>query len=148
MYPHRLIEESLRVGEKKSADHLLSQLRTEVPGLVAAGLVDLDSGEWIVVETTDRFPEEFLSYLAATAKAYFEGDAVRTIKTVLDESSPGETHVREIEEIMIRSTNHLYFLERLEEKPRWVLAVVTTREPKLGLIRTALTKSVKDVRLR
>ncbi len=133
--------------DQEKADLLVSRLKTEIPGLVAAGIVDLDTGEWIALETTGRHPVEFLSYLAATTKAYFEGDAVRTIKSVLDEASRGDLPVREIEEIIIRSTHCLHLLERLEREPRSALAVITTREPKLGLIRTALNRVLREVGL-
>ena len=130
--------------DQRRFEYRLSRFKLEIPGLVAAGFIDLDSGDWIALESTGPHPKEFLSYLAATTQAYFEGDAVRTIKTVLDEATDSPHPPREIEEIIIRSSGHFHFLQRLEDEPRVALGIVTTREPKLGLVRAVVKQVLEE----
>lgn len=118
----------------EGARSLLQRVFRALPGVVACGVVDLDGGEWVEIESSGSHPKDFLSYLAMTTAGYFEGDAVRTIRTVLDEASQGPPPQRQIEEITLRSTHHLHFMIRLPSAPRRVLTVVTTLDVKLGLV--------------
>jgi len=126
--PHRL---STAGDEWKQ---LVSKVNVALPGLVACGVVDLDSGDWLELETGGSHPVDFLAYLAKACQSYFEGDNVKTIRAVLDGASPDRVVERQMNEIIMRSTNTLHVMVRLEKDPRRVLAVVTSADLKLGLI--------------
>lgn len=109
-----------------------------ISGIVAAALVDLRTGSFLDLDSTGRHPKEFVAYLATTTASYFEGDAVRTIATVLDEAAPKKKVERQIDEIIMRSSGFLHVMVRLENDPATVFAVVTSRGAKLGLVLTAV----------
>ncbi len=128
-------------------DHLIAEVLREIPGTVACGLVDLGKGNFIALETSGNHPKEFLSFLATTTQAFFEGDNVRTIKAVLDEASPTELSERRIDEITFRSSRLLHVMVRVAADPSVVAAVVTSRKAKLGFVLNATRQFAADPHL-
>ena len=106
---------------KGSADNLgkvqgpVGQAMATISGVVAAALVDLRTGEFLDLDSTGGHPKEFVAYLATTTASYFEGDAVRTIATVLDEATPEQRVERRIDEIIMRSSGFLHVMVRLDD---------------------------------
>ena len=128
------------------APRLVNRLMRELPGALACGFIDLRTGDWIALESVGRHPEDFLGYLAAHARELFEGDAVHTVKTVLKEAGRGASAAGDFEEIVMRSAATVHVFVRWDRDPQLVVAVVTRRETRLGLIlgsmRTVLGKDV------
>ena len=123
---------SRREPDESPASRLVSEVRSISADIVACGLVDLDRRDFLSLESEGAHPREFLSYLAMTTAGFFEGDATRTIQSVLDEAHPERIGARDLEEITMRSTNNLHVMVRLRREPRLVLVVVTSLNERLG----------------
>ncbi len=134
-------------GSSSESAHLIAEFLREIPGSVACGLVDLESGSFLAIETSGNHPTEFLSFVATTTQAFFEGDSVRTIKTVLDEASPTDLSERRIDEITFRSSRLLHVMVRLASDPQIVAVVVTSKKAKLGLVLTAMHEFAANPKL-
>ena len=138
---------STHLLDPEAARTILAELKMTLPGLFACGLVDLTIGDFIDIDTAGSHPQDFLSYLAMTTRAFFQGDSVRTIQTVLNENAPQAAKSREIDEITIRSHNHLHVMARLREDPRIVLVAVTTLDIKFGLVMNAVRKTASEAKV-
>ena len=144
-----LVPEAAPILENPSSEvvRAIAELLREIPGSIACGLVDLESGRFIALETSGNHPTEFLSFLATTTQAFFEGDSVRTIRTVLDEASPTELSDRRIDEITFKSSRLLHVMVRLKNDPSIVAVVVTSKEAKLGFALTATHEFASNPKL-
>lgn len=121
--------------------HIVSETFKQIPGVVGAGFVDLRRGDFVELETIGSHPRDFLAYLAAATKTYFEGDSVKTIQAVLHEAS-NERSDRKIEEVIVRSSRFIHIFQRLTQRPDLVLAVVAQRDTKVGLAQAVIRRLV------
>lgn len=136
----RLGAETAGTGATAQVDfkRIVSRAMASVPGIIACGVVDLDQGDWVALESIGRHPEDFLAYLAMQAREMFEGDAVHTIQAVLKSASRDPGAGRRIDEVVMRSGGVVHLLVRWEADPNRILAVVATRGTRLGLILSSL----------
>ncbi len=84
----------------------------------------------------------FLDFVASSVKEIFDGDMVRTIKTLIEEHSPNEQHRGQLEEVILRSTSFLHLFLRLQYEPGKVLCVVASQDARLGMILSLVRATV------
>ncbi len=137
--PFRSIPPVADPGQRLDLQRLVKEAFAQIPGVVGVGFVDLAQGEFVALETIGPHPQDFLAYLAAATKTYFEGDSVRTIQAVLEEAS-GEHADRKIEEVIVRSARFIHVFQRLARDPRLVLSVVAERNTKIGLVQAVIRR--------
>lgn len=113
---------------------ILKRAMKDIPGILGAGLVDMDTGLLIDVNTVDSHPNEVLDLVAATTKELFEGKSVQTIEQIFRErrgESEAEPYFREL---IIYSTNLVHYFCRLPSNPRMVAVFVSPESVNIGML--------------
>ncbi|MEM8963750.1 MAG: hypothetical protein AAGD38_19865 [Acidobacteriota bacterium] len=116
-----------------SVDATIKQAMMDVPKAVAAGIVDMNSGMMLGMNTVDSHPQAVLDLLAPATKEMFEGDMVLSIERLFKNSRGVQSDERYFREIMISSRNLWHYFSRLPHNPGIVFAVISRADVNLGL---------------
>lgn len=128
-----------------SMDSVLKRCMTEIPGCVASGIVDMQTGMLLGVRTVDSHPQEILDILAAATKDLFEGDNVRTIEHLFKQARGVQSEARYFQQMIILSENLIHFFIRLPSDSTMVLVAVTRAVSGLGMLLAKGRRIANDI---
>jgi CheY-like chemotaxis protein len=104
-----------------------------VPGAVACGVIDLDSGALLGIHNNSDYSEEQNDNLAEATKDLFRGPSVTRIEAMVrDHRGDEDTGEHYFEEIQLTSKHNLHFAKTLKGG-RAVIMLVTKRSTSLGM---------------
>ena len=110
-----------------SLDTVLENFQRNVPGCIAAGVVDLDA--------PGRDPRAYSDLSAATAGALFRGEDVVVIEQMFGRMRGLQSDGRRpIQEIVIFSENLLHLFQRCRRNPNMILTTTCFKEASLGVV--------------
>ena len=107
---------------------------SEVPGAVAAGLVDMGSGMLVGVKTVDSHPQAVLDLLASATKELFEGAMVTQIETMFKTARGVTSDERYFDEVLVSSTHLWHHFARLKSNKNAVMCVVCRGNANVGMV--------------
>jgi hypothetical protein len=116
-----------------SVDTAIKSAMSDVPGALAAGIVDMGSGMLVGIKTVDSHPQTVLDLLASATKELFEGEMVTQIENLFKRARGVESDERYFQEIMVSSTNLWHYFGRFKSQPNAVLCVVSGMDVNVGL---------------
>ncbi|MEM8963751.1 MAG: hypothetical protein AAGD38_19870 [Acidobacteriota bacterium] len=116
-----------------TVDETIRQAMMDVPKAVAAGVVDMNSGMMLGMNTVDSHPQAVLDLLAPATKEMFEGDMVLTIERLFKDARGVQSDERYFQEILVSSKNLWHYFSRLSNNPGIVFAVISRADVNLGL---------------
>lgn len=115
-----------------SAD-IVRDLLSSVPKAVAAGVVDMRTGELLDVHTTANHPQQVLDMVALATHDLFEGPNVSSIENTFKQIRGDDYQGRYFREIIVTSKNLLHIFARLHQDENLVAVVVAKEDTNLGL---------------
>lgn len=130
-----------------SADTIIKRCMKEIPKCIAAGVVDMETGMLLDVNTIESHPREVLDLVAAATKDMFQGDNVITIERMFKRiRGIGNSGEHYFQQMIVLSTNLVHFFSRLEGDQGTVMCAVCRGDANLGLVLAkgrAIAKSEK-----
>lgn len=117
-----------------SVEQIVKDCISSVPKALAAGVVDMDSGMLLAIQTVESHPQEVIDVLAAATRDLFEGDMVTTIEDLFKKARGVTSAERYFKEILISSSHLWHYFGRLKSMPQIVVVVVTRADVNLGLM--------------
>ncbi|MEM8963325.1 MAG: hypothetical protein AAGD38_17700 [Acidobacteriota bacterium] len=119
----------------------------DVPGCLAAGVVDMTTGMLLAIRTVDSHPQEVIDLLAAATGDIFQGPNVTMIERLFKQARglPEDDSERYIQEIIILSNNLIHIFVRSKHEPNQVLVTVTRTSTNLGMALARTRHSLKLV---
>ena len=117
-----------------SAETIVADAIANVPKAVAAGVVDLESGLMLAIETAQSHPQKILDILAPATRELFEGEMVSSIENLFKQARGVQSDEHYFQELLISSTHLWHFFGRLKANPKVVVTVVTTTDVNLGML--------------
>lgn len=112
---------------------IVAQLLSTVPKSVAAGVVDMRTGELLDVHTTKTHPSQVLDMVALATHDLFEGPNISSIENTFKQIRGDQYEGRYFREIIVTSKNLLHIFARLEKQENLVLVVVAREHTNLAL---------------
>lgn len=114
-----------------------TEMLSNVPKSIAAGVIDMSSGMLLDVKTTDSHPSQVLDMLAAATKDLFEGDMVLEIEALFRKTrGEADTGDHYFKEIIVNSTNLIHVFSRVPSNEGIVGVAVCRSSANLGLVLT------------
>ncbi|MEV6239450.1 hypothetical protein [Lentzea sp. NPDC051838] len=123
---------------------MIRHLRQEVPGCVAAGVVDMATGMLLSFETTESHPSEVLDLLAGATLDLFQGRTVTMIEDVFKERRGISSTEHYFQEILVNSSNLTHLFVRSNRHEDVVAVVVCPKSVNIGMLFAATRRVVKD----
>ncbi|MDY7094440.1 MAG: hypothetical protein SX243_15825 [Acidobacteriota bacterium] len=117
-----------------SVEETIRQSMSEIPKVVATGMVDMGSGLMLAIKTIDSHPQSVLDLLAPATKEMFEGEMVLTIEDLFKQARGVQSNQHYFQEILISSTHLWHYFGRLKSDPQVVLCAVCRGDVNLGLL--------------
>ncbi len=109
-----------------------------IPGCIAGGYVDMETGMLLGTVTTGDTSGATLETLAIAVANLFQGHGVRAFEALLNESGVQDGDNTGFGEIAVFSNDHLYIFLRTADYPEHVVCYICRDSANVGL---ALTKS-------
>ncbi len=116
-----------------SVETAIKSAMGDVPGALAAGVVDMGSGMLVGVKTVDSHPQAVLDLVASATKELYEGQMVTQIEDLFKKARGVESDERYFQEIIISSTNLWHYFCRFKSQVNAVLVVVSPMDVNVGL---------------
>lgn len=116
-----------------SVDTAIKTAMSDVPGALAAGVVDMGSGMLVGVKTVDSHPQAVLDLVASATKELFEGQMVTQIEDIFKKQRGVESDERYFQEILVSSSNLWHYFSRFKGNPAAVLVVVSPADVNVGM---------------
>ena len=123
---------------------MVRHLRQEVPGCLAAGVVDMATGMLLSFETTDSHPSEVLDLLAGATLDLFQGRTVTMIEDVFKERRGISSSEHYFQEILVNSSNLTHLFIRNNHHEDVVAVVVCPKSVNIGMLFASARRVVKD----
>ena len=123
----------------------VKSLRQDVPDCVASGVVDMDSGMLLAVETLDSHPQEILDLVAAATYDLFQGKNVVAIEEMFKQSRGVAFDGHYFKEMIVTSENLLHIFMRGQKQNGLVAVAVCRASANLGLVLTTARKIMKEL---
>jgi len=112
----------------------VKMFRDQVPGCVAAGLVDMSTGMLLAVDTLDDHPSEVLDLLAAATFDLFQGRNVVMIEDIFKARRGVQDDRHYFQEILVNSDNLVHVFLRSPINQDIVSVVVCRRSANIGML--------------
>lgn len=123
---------------------MIRHLRQEVPGCVAAGVVDMATGMLLSFETTESHPSEVLDLLAGATLDLFQGRTVTMIEDIFKERRGIASAEHYFQEVLVNSSNLTHLFIRDNHNADVVAVVVCPKSVNIGMLFAAARRVVKD----
>ncbi|MFC3896680.1 hypothetical protein ACFOWZ_34825 [Lentzea rhizosphaerae] len=123
---------------------MVRYLRQEVPGCVAAGVVDMATGMLLSFETTESHPSEVLDLLAGATLDLFQGRTVTMIEDVFKERRGIASAEHYFQEVLVNSSNLTHLFIRSNHNQDVVAVVVCPKSVNIGMLFAAARRVVKE----
>ncbi|MEU0884403.1 hypothetical protein ABZ345_37925 [Lentzea sp. NPDC005914] len=123
---------------------MIRHLRQEVPGCVAAGVVDMATGMLLSFETTENHPSEVLDLLAGATMDLFQGRTVTMIEDIFKERRGISSSEHYFQEILVNSTNLTHLFIRNNHHEDVVAVVVCPKSVNIGMLFASARRVVRD----
>lgn len=117
-----------------SAKSIVQKSMSVIPKCVAAGVVDLETGILLEIQTLDSHPQAVLDILAPATKDLYEGDNVMAIENMFKKARGVKSDVHYFKEMLVMSTNLVHFFGRLKSNDRVVLVAVCSADANIGMV--------------
>lgn len=117
------------------ADSIIKRCMKEIPKCIAAGVVDMETGMLLDVNTVESHPREVLDLVAGATKDMFQGDNVITIERMFKRIrgvNNSEEHY--FQQMIVMSTNLVHFFARLAHEQSTVMCAVCRSDANLGMV--------------
>ena len=116
-----------------SVESTVKRAMEEVPKVVAAGVVDMNSGMLLSIRTVQSHPQQVIDILAPATKELFQGDLVTTIEDLFKKARGVSSDEHYFQEILISSTHLWHYFGRLKSSALTVLTIVARADVNMGL---------------
>ncbi|GGU34263.1 hypothetical protein GCM10010178_28120 [Lentzea flava] len=123
---------------------MVRYLRQEVPGCLAAGVVDMATGMLLSFETTESHPSEVLDLLAGATLDLFQGRTVTMIEDVFKERRGIASSEHYFQEILVNSSNLTHLFIRNNHHEDVVAVVVCPKSVNIGMLFASARRVVKE----
>ncbi|MFJ8959495.1 hypothetical protein ACIRG5_08885 [Lentzea sp. NPDC102401] len=123
---------------------MVRHLRQEVPGCLAAGVVDMATGMLLSFETTDSHPSEVLDLLAGATLDLFQGRTVTMIEDVFKERRGVASAEHYFQEVLVNSSNLTHLFIRNNHNEDVVAVVVCPKSVNIGMLFASARRVVKE----
>lgn len=117
-----------------SAKSIVTKALSDIPKCVAAGVVDLETGILLEVNTRDSHPQEVIDILAPATKDLYEGDNVIAIENLFKKARGVKSDEHYFQEMLVMSENLIHFFGRLKSNERVVMTAVSTNDANIGMV--------------
>lgn len=121
-----------------SATSIVKSILEEVPECVAAGVIEIDSGLQLALQSSTPLPEHVKDLVAAATKDLFDGKNMRDIEDAFKVLRKTSSNERYFQLIMVESTNLLHFFSRLSSAQDIVIVAVCRQDANLAMARRAM----------
>lgn len=129
-----------------SLSQALSSARSSVPECLAIGLVDVDSGMILDVQTVDTHPSEVLDLVAAATADLFQGPNVTSIETIFKQKRGiTDPHLHYFQEMLIFSHNMIHVFLRGKQYPSHILVIVCKISANVGMVLSKSRLAVPEI---
>ncbi|MDX8048978.1 hypothetical protein SK571_06275 [Lentzea sp. BCCO 10_0798] len=123
---------------------MVRHLRQEVPGCLAAGVVDMATGMLLSFETTDSHPSEVLDLLAGATLDLFQGRTVTMIEDVFKERRGISSAEHYFQEVLVNSSNLTHLFIRDDHDEDVVAVVVCPKSVNIGMLFASARRVVRE----
>ena len=123
---------------------MIRHLRQEVPGCLAAGIVDMATGMLLSFETTENHPSEVLDLLAGATLDLFQGRTVTMIEDIFKERRGVASAEHYFQEILVNSSNLTHLFLRDNHHEDVVAVVVCPKSVNIGMLFASARRVVKE----
>lgn len=123
---------------------MVRYLRQEVPGCLAAGVVDMATGMLLSFETTESHPSEVLDLLAGATLDLFQGRTVTMIEDVFKERRGIASSEHYFQEILVNSSNLTHLFIRDNQLEDVVAVIVCPKSVNIGMLFASARRVVKE----
>lgn len=121
-----------------SVETICQRVFAEIPNVVGAAVVDLETGMLMSVQTRDQHSADMLDMLSASTKDFFESETALRVEKMFKERRDDHSPEHYFQEIIVNSTNLVHLFLRIRRESMSVLVVVCEADVNLGL---AITRS-------
>ena len=121
-----------------SATTIVTSILKEVPDCVAAGVIEIESGLQLALQSSTPLPEHVQELVAAATKDLFDGKNMRDIEEAFKALRKTSTAERYFQLIMVESTNLLHFFARLSNNQDIVIVAVCRQDANLAMARRSM----------
>lgn len=129
-----------------SLSQALTNTRNSVPECLAVGLVDVESGMLLDVQTVDSHPSEVLDLVAAATADLFQGPNVVSIENIFKEKRGiSDRNLHYFQDMLIFSHNMIHVFLRGKKYPNNILVIVCRGSANTGMVLSKSRLSVADV---
>ena len=129
-----------------SLSQALANARNSIPECVAIGLVDVDSGMLLDVQTVDSHPSEVLDLVAAATADLFQGQNVVAIENIFKEKRGiGDKNLHYFQDMLIFSQNLIHVFLRGKQYPNNVIVAVCRGSANTGMVIAKARLQVADI---